>query len=148
MSERPGPDRDLLESRLSSLLEALDALEELRTTTLDQYRSDVVRRSAIERLLCRLVEVAAEANAHVSATVLGRAPADYHDSFIKAAEAGLLDAPFATEIARSAGLRNRLVHEYETVDHAVVHGAVPVAIDQFRRYVEQVSVFLEGLKEG
>lgn len=146
MAEAPGPDPSLLEARLASLSEALDALERLRDITLDEYRSDVVRRSAVERLLCRLVEVASEANAHISARVLGKAPSDFHDSFLKAAEARMIEADLARELARSAGLRNRIVHEYEAVDHAVVHAAILDALDGFRRYVTEVLAYLEKLQ--
>ena len=39
-----------------------------------------------------------------------------HASFTRLAELGVLDAEFARRIARAAGLRNRLVHEYEDID--------------------------------
>ncbi|MBI4728890.1 MAG: DUF86 domain-containing protein [Acidobacteria bacterium] len=138
------PDRPLVEARLDSIREALGALEALRSITLEEYRADVVRRSSVERLICRLVETAGQINAHLSARLLGSAPADYHDSFLRAAETGALDGSFAAEIARSAGLRNRIVHEYEKVDHAVAHAAIPLALEQFRRYLSEILDFLGG----
>ncbi|HYU59001.1 MAG TPA: HepT-like ribonuclease domain-containing protein [Actinomycetota bacterium] len=141
-----GPDRALVEARLASISETLRALESLAGMSLDDYRADVVRRSAVERLLARLVEVAAEINAHLAARTLGAAPADYRDSFLKMAEAGVLDARFAADVARSVGLRSRLVHEYEAVDHAVVHAAIPIAIEQYRRYAEAVTAYLDRLE--
>lgn len=137
------PDRAIVDSRLESLREALAALEDLRDVTLEEYRADAVRRSAIERLLCRLVETAAGINAHLASRLLGEAPADYHDSFVKAAQIGALEASFGGEIARSAGLRNRIVHEYEKVDHAVVHAAIPIALEQYRRYLRQILDFCD-----
>ncbi|MGI8672856.1 MAG: DUF86 domain-containing protein [Luteitalea sp.] len=40
-----------------------------------------------------------------------------HASFVRLAELGIVDPAFAKRIARSAGLRNRLVHDYEGIDH-------------------------------
>jgi uncharacterized protein YutE (UPF0331/DUF86 family) len=79
--------------------------------------------------------------------MLFKAPSDYHDSFLKAHEAGMLSAELARELARSAGLRNHIVHEYEEVDHAIVHSAIPKALSQFRMYVKQCVAYIESLTE-
>lgn len=144
MTGERGIDRGVIEARLATLDEVLSHLEPLASTRLDEYRSDVVKRSAIERLLCRLVEAAAEINGHISARVLGRAPSDYYDSFLRAAEAGALEQSFASRIARSAGLRNRLVHQYDHVDHETVLDSLPVALDDYRCYVGDVLRFIDA----
>lgn len=136
-------DREVVESRLASLLEALDVLATRTDVTLDRYLSDVFERSGIERLLCRLVDTAGEINGHIAASELGRAPTDYYDSFLKAAEAGALDQAFAREVAASTGVRNRIVHAYETVDHQVVHASIPKAVEEYRRYVTEITDFLD-----
>ncbi len=47
-------------------------------------------------------------------------PADYFGSFRKLAGLGILDRAFAERLAPSAGLRSRLVHEYDEIDPAKV----------------------------
>jgi uncharacterized protein YutE (UPF0331/DUF86 family) len=56
---------------------------------------------------------------------------------------GVYDADFAQRIARSAGLRNILVHEYNDIDHRILHQAIPDALDQYHAYINAVRAFLE-----
>ena len=63
-------------------------------------------RHAVERILTQLVDLAVSVNGHVAAARLGRGPATYPESFRLAAEAGLLDAQLADQLAPSSGLRN------------------------------------------
>ena len=46
-------------------------------------------------------------------------------------------------MAPSAGLRNRLVHQYDQIVHAVVHQAVQTAAVQYSEYIGQVEDYLE-----
>jgi uncharacterized protein YutE (UPF0331/DUF86 family) len=46
-------------------------------------------------------------------------------------------------IARSAGLRNILVHDYNDVDRKIVHASVRSCLEDYRRYVEFIDAFLE-----
>ena len=137
------PDREIIEARLESLRQTLDTLESLRGMTLDEYLGDAIRRSAAERLFCRLVEIAAEINSHIATRVLKSAPNDYYDSFVMASDAGALDRDFAASIAPSAGVRNRLVHEYGTVDHARVHTFIGKALELYRLYLREIVAFLD-----
>ena len=50
-------------------------------------------------------------------------PASYADAFVRLASAGKLDAELARRLARAAGLRNLMVHAYDSIDLARLHGA-------------------------
>jgi uncharacterized protein YutE (UPF0331/DUF86 family) len=69
-------------------------------------------------------------------------PSDYHASFLRLAELGVLDREFSTRIARCAGLRNRIVHEYDEVDPEKVFDALQSAIADIPAYVERVNDFV------
>ncbi len=43
-------------------------------------------------------------------------PTDYYASFLQLGTLGVLEATFAPRIAASAGLRNRIVHEYDELN--------------------------------
>lgn len=70
---------------------------------------------------------------------------DFHESFLKMAELGVLPAEFARRIASAAGLRDRLAHEYDELDPRKVHEAaretlvdVPVYLDHVQRFVDRL----------
>ena len=51
-------------------------------------------------------------------------PEEYYGGFLKVGQIGVLPADLAGALAPWAGLRNRLVHEYETIDDAMILASV------------------------
>ncbi len=80
-----------------------------------------------------------DVNYHVITASGHPPPADYHASFVRLAELGILEPAFAKRIARSAGLRNRLVHDYEGIDHAKVFAALVDALDDVPLYLDRIN---------
>jgi uncharacterized protein YutE (UPF0331/DUF86 family) len=152
-------DPETIVSRLRTMRQLLDQLERLRLERLRLERlglerlgnesgsDDFGRRLQIERILSALVDLAVAINTHVVVVRLGEAPHDMTASFRLAAEAGLLDADLAAELAPSVGLRNVIVHAYVDLDVARMMEAVPLAAGQYSRYVEQVARWLRALPE-
>lgn len=135
-------DRALVTRKLSVIATNVRHLEHVVNLTLDEYRSDAFRRKGIERLLQEIVDAAADANQHLLRES-GAAPAsDYRSSFIAVGQNGIIPAALAESLAPSAGLRNRLVHEYDTIDDAVVLGSLKRAVSEFTAYVEAVERYL------
>lgn len=133
---------EVVERKLEALANYLDELRALRPTDLQEYQADLARRRAIERLLQLVVEVATDINTHLAAES-GQVPDDYFESFWSAASLGAIDDNLARTLAPSAGLRNRLVHEYEALDDAQVFASIDMALDLFPVYIRQVLGFLE-----
>lgn len=140
----PELDVDLVHARLRLMRELLDDLQSVGDITHQRLEDDRMLRHALERIITQLVDTAVAVNGHAAAALLGRGPGDYYESFALAAEAGVLSADLAAELAPSAGLRNVLVHEYATVDLAKVAESIPEAADGFRRYIRGVA---EALRE-
>ena len=109
--------------------------------------TDRMLRHGVERILTQLVELAASVNEHVAGDRLQRTARTYRDSFLLAAECGLIDDALRDELVRSVGLRNILVHEYLEVDLDQVRAAIPLALGGYRSYVRQAAVFVAGLPE-
>src|SRR5262245_25545105 len=124
----PMIDRELVNRKLSQIVEYLTALTPLQELSYADYLQQPLTRYAAERLLQLLVDTAVDINAHLIVELTGAPPQDYYDSFIKAVQAGVLSVAFALNIAHSTGLRNRLIHQYEAIDHAIVHSAIAEAI--------------------
>ncbi len=67
-----------------------------------------------------------------------------YESFIKAGELSIISADLAEELAPSAGLRNRLVHEYDLLDHSLVLEAVKMAEELYPGYIKEIETFIAG----
>ncbi|MPY77686.1 MAG: DUF86 domain-containing protein [Actinophytocola sp.] len=127
----------------------LDALDRARTTLRDigqldsaRLKGDPVIAAAVERLLCRMVDLAVDTNTHVSAAILHRAPGDYRQSFDLAHDAGALTKELSESIKPSVGMRNTIVHEYVDVDYGIVASAAPIAIESYGEYTRQIASFV------
>ncbi len=136
-------DAALARRKLATIRRNLDDLAVVRDLTVAEYRADRFRQKGTERLLQETVEAAVDVNMHVL-RALGESPTDYFTSFVQLGRQGVIGEDLADLLAPAAGLRNRLVHEYEDLDDAIVLEAVGDAIDQFSWYVEQVERYLEA----
>ena len=57
----------------------------------------------------------------------------------------ILPSDFAREIAFSAGLRNRIVHEYDEIDDSKVYEALKAAVRQIPIYLNHINRYIESL---
>ncbi len=111
--------------------------------TQEAYAAAEVTRRATERLLQEAIDAAVDANTHLLRGAGRPVPEDYFRSFIALGEAGIVEATLARDLAPAAGLRNRIVHEYDDLDEALVFQAAQAAPARFGAYVVAVERFLE-----
>lgn len=133
------------ESILSKLSVMRRLLRELTSMgDFDRYRleSHFPDQLVAERVLTAVVDLAAAINTHVAAVELNEAPHDLKASFRLASQAGLIDKKLADQLAPSTGMRNVLIHAYMDLDIDRFIEAIPIAIEQYGRYVEQVARWL------
>ena len=135
-------DAAVIRSKLGHIMECLDALRPLARLTLAEYRARIYERKAAERLLQEAIEAALDINAHIIAELGLRVPDEYYGGFVKLGELGVLSSELADSLAPSAGLRNRLVHEYAGLDDAKVLGSIAVMLDLYPRYIQAVEAYL------
>ena len=101
---------------------------------LDSYEAQLQVERLLERITGRLIDI----NYHVLKEKYALIPNDYFDSFIRMGEKGETDKHSAQELARAAGLRNILAHEYDTIDHKQVYRAISQALSQIPHYLTAI----------
>lgn len=69
-------------------------------------------------------------------------PSDYYASFVQLGALGILDPGLASSLAASAGLRNRLVHEYDDLDPARVFEGLEAVLRLVPAYLRAIEGFL------
>jgi len=135
-------DSDVVRNKLDALDRTRATLRDIGELDRTRLNDEPVIAAAVERLLCRMVDLAVDTNTHISAAILHRAPGDYRQSFDLAHEAGALTKELAERIKPSVGMRNTIVHEYVAVDYGIVASAAPIAIDSYGEYTRQVARFV------
>ncbi|MDP3775576.1 MAG: DUF86 domain-containing protein [Gemmatimonadales bacterium] len=132
-------DRDVVRRKLAVIATNLDRLGGIEGLTLEQYRGDWMRVKATERLLQEVVEAAVDVNQHLLRAFAEGPSRDYRQSFVDLGRAGVIPPALAEDLAPSAGLRHRLVHEYDEVDDAIVLASVAKARRLYGAYLEAVE---------
>lgn len=132
-------DPQLVTRKLLLIAADIAALESIRDRGADAYAQNWIDQAVVERYLERVIGRMIDVNYHLLTANGHPPPADYHASFVRLAEIGILEPDFARRIARSAGLRNRLVHDYEGLDHAKVFAALVDALGDVPQYIERVN---------
>jgi uncharacterized protein YutE (UPF0331/DUF86 family) len=135
-------DAALIRRKLGRITDTLTALEPLGRLSLEEYRRRFYERKAAERLLQEAIEAALDINAHLIAECGAAVPDDYYGGFLALGALHILSDQLAREVAPSAGLRNRLVHEYETIDDAKVLASIGTMVRLYPQFVEAVEAFL------
>ena len=135
-------DSELVTRKIVLVMRDLDALRPIAARDRAVYLESPIDEAAAERYLERMIGRMIDINYHLL-TESGQAPpVDYHASFISLADLGVLDREFAARIALCAGLRNRIVHEYDDLDPSKVFEALQSAMRDVPLYLAQVNDFL------
>jgi uncharacterized protein YutE (UPF0331/DUF86 family) len=135
-------EKEIVRKKIAVIMENLKALETIKNMSLEQYMDDIYKRKATERLLQELIEAAIDINTHLIIQRGSKVPDDYYESFIKAGESNIIPAKLADNLAPSAGLRNRLVHEYDLLEHSTVLKAVKFTLNLYPEYIKVIENYL------
>lgn len=90
---------------------------------------------------------AAEALADILAMAVvdsGRPAKDDYKNISLAADRGIIDDAWLGPLGEATGLRNRLVHEYETLDDSIALTSMGDLIEPMRSALEEVEAWLNS----
>lgn len=135
-------DAALVRRKLARIRRNLEELAPFEELSLSEYEEDFLRRKAIERLLQEVIEAAVDTNLHLLRALDRPTPPDYYASFVQMGKAEVIPGDVAEALAPAAGLRNRLVHEYDEIQDEIVLSAISESLALFRRYARAVDGYL------
>jgi uncharacterized protein YutE (UPF0331/DUF86 family) len=141
-------DRQLVTRKMSLILEDVAAMTRLSKLSREQYLEDSVNEALAERYLERVIGRMIDINFHLITESGHAPPKDYHESFVRLGTLGVMTVDLAKEMAMAAGLRNRIVHEYDDIDPERVYEALPIAVRQIPVYLDHIQRFVEKLPKG
>ena len=136
-------DAEIVRKKLSVIARNLMALENIEDLTLSRYEKDLLLSKAVERLLQEIIDTAIDINTYIIVQLGKDPPEDYFRSFILAGEIEIITVELAEKLAPSTGLRNRLIHEYDTIDNSLMLDALDRCKTDYNRYVQEIESFLQ-----
>ncbi|TKJ47611.1 hypothetical protein CEE34_02715 [Candidatus Aerophobetes bacterium Ae_b3a] len=140
-------DSELIQRKVNLIREDLIKLEDFKKLSLDELAKDWLKWNALEHIFMKIIGRGIDINEHLIAELGGprtKAPRDYRETFLGLVELKVLPQGFAQEIAKSAGFRNAIVHEYNEIDKNIVYRTVGEAIKQYTEYCQYILNFFNS----
>ncbi|MEI8343580.1 MAG: DUF86 domain-containing protein [Candidatus Moraniibacteriota bacterium] len=136
-------DKKLISRKITFINKDLLALKKLSQLSLKTYLSQTDYEAMAERYLERIIGRMIDINYHILSELENQIPTDYFSSFVELGKKKYLSKLLAETLANSAGLRNRLAHEYDEIDEKKVFATIGTCLKDVPKYLKQIIKSLE-----
>lgn len=131
-------DKQLISRKITLINTDLKSLKALSKLSLKTYLSKADYEALAERYLERVIGRMIDINYHILSEREKEIPTDFYNSFIALGKKKYLPAKLAETMANSAGLRNRLAHEYDEIDAKKVYEAMASCLKDVPKYLKSL----------
>ena len=121
--------------KLQKLIQYLNDLKKHENSSFDQFME---HHYEVERIIQLLIENSSDLIFY-ELSKENVTPDSYREAFILAGEKGILPRQLANNLALASGMRNILVHEYETIDYELVHKSIKTALRDFAEFLKVLT---------
>ncbi len=135
-------DKKLISRKITLINGDLKSLKGLNKLSLKIYLSNAEYETLAERYLERIIGRMIDINYHILSEKENEMPTDFYSSFVLLGRKKYLPIKLAETMAGSAGLRNRLAHEYDEIDAKKVFGAIDSCLKDVPKYLKNIVASL------
>lgn len=139
-------DKDFIEQKIKLIKEDLKELQDIKPHHWEVFLEDKRCRYISEHLLEHIINRAIDINNHIVVESKKAPPDGYEQSFLALAELGILSGNFAAAISKSAGLRNRITHDYDDIKYDIFYESINDCLQQYPEYIKNIITFLDRVK--
>lgn len=136
-------DPELIVRKLALIAGDLAELGAVARTPREDFLASVRDELVAERLLERMIGRMIDINYHLIVETGHPPPSDYYESFVRLGTLQVMAPDFARRLAPCAGLRNRIVHEYDDIDAVRVYEALQTAVTDIPEYLRCIQQYLD-----
>jgi uncharacterized protein YutE (UPF0331/DUF86 family) len=143
-------NKDLLQQKCAYIAKDLELLHPYQDKSFDEIAANPILMPFVERMLEKIVTRGIDMNRHILSEIGDGTERllKNEDTFLALGKHSVISEELAKNIAPSAGLRNRLVHEYNDTDDRIIFLSVGKAIEQYPQYCEAILDFAEKQNEA
>lgn len=139
-------DKKLIYRKINLIAKDLQRLKPISLLSRKEYFKKIEYEILTERYLERIITRMIDINYHLIVEAGNPPPKDYFSSFVELGKMKVLSYDFSRKLAQYAGLRNRLVHEYNELDEKKVYQALKNSIKDIPKYLKSVEGSIEKNK--
>lgn len=134
----------ILEKKLQFLLEYLEEFHQFTEITFTEYERNKLKKRTVERLIQLFVEVGSDIAGIVISETKNCVPETYYECFMKLGEKKILSKTLARKMAASAGLRNRIIHEYGEYKDSIVFANIKPLYNSYLKFYHEMKKYLNS----
>lgn len=139
-------DKEFVKEKINLITRDLVRLKIFSGMSFSDVSKDFMKYSALKNIMMETIGRAIDINEHLISELSASetdAPKDYKQTFLFLGKMNVLPNDFAAEVAKSAGFRNAIVHEYNNLDKEIVYKSIDDAINQYAKYCQYILDFLD-----
>ncbi len=139
-------NENIIREKVGLIARDLERLRSFANSSLMQSGEDYIKYAALKNMIMEIIGRAIDINYHFISehiTPEKTVSLNYKEVFLMLYDIGVLPEEFAKEIAKSAGLRNAIVHEYSGLEEDALYEVMGEVIEQYAQYCKYVLHFLE-----
>lgn len=125
--------------KIAEIRRRVDRVRQLLPTTVDTFRAQRTEAEALILNLYLALQACSDLAMHVIADRGLGVPGDARAAFDMLAGRGLLDAELTSALSAAVGLRNRIAHQYGTLDLDLVYVAARDDLEDLERFAAAMS---------
>ena len=134
---------EVIRKKLAYLEQTLAEIDPYLRASYTEYARQPAHRRATERLVQIIVEAAGDTSELLLQAVGQRASGSMRESFSGMRELGIIDDALFERFNRTyVGLRNRIVHDYETLDNRILFNSAKRLRKDAQAFLKVVARFL------
>jgi uncharacterized protein YutE (UPF0331/DUF86 family) len=127
-----------LSPKFDSIARCIQRIESKKPFSEKELAENFDLQDIVSTNVSRMIQLAVD----VCTMILSRSPApipgDMSQCFLAVSALGWIDAGTAENMRRAVGLRNIMVHEYQSIDWGVVHQVTNHHLEDIKNFVRQV----------
>jgi uncharacterized protein YutE (UPF0331/DUF86 family) len=135
-------EKSVVFTRLKFIGNNLKELKRFESMSLESYLASFDQKIISERIMELIVQSAVDINEHILTREMNVFSDSNRESFVQAAQYGVITPEVADELVKSAGLRNILAHRYLEIDYTSLLNSVRIALIYYPMYIQQVSEYV------
>lgn len=132
-------ERAFIAKKLSELDGYIGELTTFLEENDDLLLKDSGKIHIAERLLQLIIDTMIDINQHYIRELNFSPSEDFQSTFLTLAEHGMLPKEFARSLAPVVGLRNRIVHRYDTLDKPLFLSLLRKNLQDFSHYARAIA---------
>jgi len=136
-------NKDILYRKINLINKDLSNLRKLSYLSFKDYLKnpeyEVLAERYLERIIGRMIDI----NYHILSELNEINPVDYFSSFVEMGKNNYISIELSEKLKKSAGLRNRLAHEYDDIDEKKIYEAIKKSLKEIPEFLRSIIDLLE-----